>query len=69
MLLHLQPDPIIDGDGEFLLSAEVALGGLDGSVTQQQLDLFEVPTGFAAQFRTGVPEVMGSSLPNSVCRA
>jgi len=47
--IHHQPDSIVDCDGQVLHGAEVAFGGLDGGVAEQQLDLLDVAAGLAAQ--------------------
>jgi hypothetical protein len=47
----LEPDldPIVDGLDEILFSAEVAFGGLNACVAEQQLDLLQFPAGFQTQ--------------------
>jgi hypothetical protein len=44
-------DAIVHRVHDVLLAAEVFFRGLDGSVPQQKLDLFEIAPGLAAQFR------------------
>ena len=56
---HSQPQVVIDGDGDFLLGAEVAFGRLDGGVAEQELDLFEVSAVLAAEFRAGATQIVG----------
>lgn len=56
---HLEPNSVIDGMRQRLLGPKVALGRLDGGMSQQQLDLFELPAGLAAQLRTGPAQVVG----------
>ena len=55
--LHLQPKHVIDGDRQVLFRPQVALGGLDGGVAEQKLNLLEVPAGCAAELGAG-PAVM-----------
>ena len=49
---------IVDGLGEVLARAEIAFGGLDGGVAEQELDLFEVAAGQAAEFGAGAAQVV-----------
>ena len=54
---------------EILLGAEVAFGGGNGGVAEQQLDLFEFAAGGAAEFGAGAAEVVGLEFPVRVpCR-
>ena len=36
---------------EILFGAEIAFGGLDGGVAEQQLNLLQFPAGFSTQLR------------------
>ena len=45
---YSKPQIVVDGDGYLLLGAEVAFGGLDGCMTEQKFDLFEVAAVLAA---------------------
>ena len=56
----LQPEAVGDGDGDVLLRPEVSFGGLDGGVSEQELDLFEVAAEFAAELGTCPSQVMGA---------
>ncbi len=47
-LLDANSHSVVDGMDEILLGAEVAFGGLDGGMAEQQLDLFQFPARFAA---------------------
>ena len=60
-----QPERIVHGDGDCLLRAEVALGGLDGGVPEQELDLFELAAGFAAELGASAPEVVRAQVWNA----
>jgi hypothetical protein len=46
----LQPQVIVHRDLDILLRAQVALGGLDRGVPQQELDLLQIPAVLPAQF-------------------
>ena len=59
-IFHLsKPQVVVDGDGNLLLGAKVAFGGLDGGVAEQELDLFEVSAVLAAEFRAGATQIVG----------
>ena len=45
-----------------LFRVQIQLDGLDGGVTEQQLDLFEIAAGLAAEFRAGAAQVVRSKL-------
>ena len=62
---HSQPQVVVDGDGNLLLGAEVTFGRLDGGVTEQELDLFEVSTVLAAEFRAGAAQVVSAKTLDS----
>jgi hypothetical protein len=44
---------------QILLCAQVPFGRLNGSVSQKQLDLLQLPAGRPAQLRAGASKVMG----------
>jgi hypothetical protein len=46
-------DAVIDGLDEILFGAEVAFGGLDGGMTEEQLNLFQFPARLPAQLGAG----------------
>ena len=48
---HSQAQVVVDGDGNLLLRAKAAFGGLDGGVAKQELDLLQVAAILAAEFR------------------
>jgi len=54
----LDSDPVVDGISKMLLAAKVPLGRLDGDVPQQELDLVQFASGFAAQAGASPSEVM-----------
>jgi hypothetical protein len=53
-----QSEVVVDGNGQFLLSAEIALGRLDRSVAEQKLNLRQVPAILAAKFCAGAAQVV-----------
>ncbi len=60
MRVGLQPEGIVDGDGDLLLRAYVAFGGLDRAVARQELDLFQVAAIPAPELGAGALEVVGA---------
>jgi hypothetical protein len=44
----IEAETIVDGFFEILAGSEIAFGGLNGSVAEQKLNLFEVSAGGAA---------------------
>ena len=59
-----QTPSIVHGDSNLLLGAKVTLGRLDRRVSEQELDLFQIPTRFAAQFCASPAQVMGAEVLN-----
>jgi len=57
---HSQPQVVIDGDGDLLLGAKVAFGGLNRGVAEQELYLLQVAAVLAAEFRAGAAKVVGT---------
>ena len=51
---------IIHRHGDLLLGPKVSLCGQNRGVSQQKLDLFEIATGFSAEFGAGAAEIMGT---------
>lgn len=43
------PQPVVDCRGQLLLHTQIAFGGLDGGVAEQQLDLLEGAARLAAE--------------------
>ncbi len=56
--LYPDLDAIVDGLNEVLLGAEVAFGGLDRGMAEQQLNLLEIAAGFAAEFGAGAAQIV-----------
>jgi hypothetical protein len=46
---RLQSQVVVHRDLDLLLGAEVAFGGLDGGVAEQELDLFDISAVLAAE--------------------
>ena len=57
-LLPLEPQAVVGGVGQVLPGAQVALGGLDAGVAEQQLDLLQFPAPAAAELGAGSPEIV-----------
>src|SRR4249920_2258231 len=57
-------DPVIDRVSKMLLTAKIPLGRLDGDVSQQKLDLVQVPSGIATQPCAGPTEVVRGQILN-----
>ena len=47
--LFLETDCIIHSNGDLLLGTEIAFGGLDGRVPEEELDLLEIAAGLPAE--------------------
>ena len=62
----MQPNPVIGGVDQILFGAEVAFGGGDGGMAEQELDLFEFPAPGAAEFGAGAAQVMRSELESQL---
>lgn len=62
-------DSVVDGLNEILLGAEIAFGGLDGGVAEEQLNLLQFPARLAAQLGTGSAQIMGRQIRMSDRRA
>jgi hypothetical protein len=58
---------IIHRDLDLLLGAKVPFRGLDGAVTEQELDLLEVAAALAAELGAGTT-VMPHAALSSLCR-
>jgi len=56
--LYPDLDAIVDGLNEVLLGAEVAFGGLDRSVAEQQLNLLQIPSRFATELGASAPQIV-----------
>ncbi len=56
----LESDPIIERHSDRLSTPKMPFGGLDGRVTEQELDLFEVATALAAELGARAAEIMGA---------
>ena len=56
----LQPQVIVHRDLYILLRPQIAFGGLDGGVAEQELDLLEIAAVLPTQFRAGATEIVGA---------
>src|SRR5260370_23863964 len=59
---QLQAKVIVHRDFYILLRPQIALGGLNGRVAEQELDLLQIPTVLAAELGAGAPEVVGAEV-------
>src|ERR1700694_5837577 len=57
-----QPELIVRGFHQILLSSKITLGGLHGGMTEQQLDLFQVAARGPAEFRASATGIVGLQL-------
>ena len=57
-----KPQIVIHRDIDILFRAQIAFGGLDGGVTEQELDLLEIPAVLPAEFGAGAAEVVGAEV-------
>jgi len=55
---QLEPERIVHRRDQILFRPEIPLRGLNGGVTEQQLDLFKVSAGFVAEFRYAESRIM-----------
>jgi hypothetical protein len=53
--LRFNADPVIHRPTNPLFTAEVTLGGLDGNVAEEELNLFQLPAGNMAQLGARAP--------------
>jgi len=63
----LQPQVIVHRDLYILLRPQIAFGGLDGGVAEQELDLLQIPATLAAQFGAGAAEVVAPKCSIPIC--
>jgi hypothetical protein len=66
-LSGFDPDFVVHGNSQLLLTAEVMLGRLDGHVPEQELDLVELSAGQMTEAGTGAPQLVGRQLIDSGC--
>ena len=55
---EIEVEQIVDWMSEILFTAEIAFRGLDGCMTQQELNLLKFSPAAVAQLRTGSPQVV-----------
>ena len=61
----LQPEPVVYGMSELLLAAKIAFGRLHRDVTQQKLDLLQLPSCNMTQARASPSQVMRREIKDS----
>jgi len=54
------PQIVVHRDFDILFGAEIAFGGLDRRVAEQELDLFQIPAILAAELGAGTAQVVGA---------
>jgi hypothetical protein len=59
----LQSQVIVDRDLDILLRPQIAFGGLDRRVPQQEFDLLQIPAILPAQLGAGAAQVVVFPLP------
>jgi hypothetical protein len=57
-----QSQIVVHRDLDILFGTEISLGGLDGRVPQQKLDLFQIPAILAAELGAGAAEIVGAEV-------
>jgi hypothetical protein len=60
-------DLVVHGDSQFLLTAEVMLGRLDGHMPEQELDLIELTASQMTEAGTCAPQIVRCQLIDSGC--
>jgi hypothetical protein len=60
--IRLKSKKIIPGMPQVLLAAEIALGGLYGCMTKQELNLLNLSAIAVAELRTSPPQIMGCDM-------
>ena len=58
----LESKVVVHRDLDILIGAQIALGGLDGGVAQEELDLLEIPAVLASELGAGTSEVVGTEV-------
>jgi hypothetical protein len=56
--VRFDPHAVVHGKPKLLLASEIALGRLDGDVTEQELNLVQFATGKVTETSTGAAEIM-----------
>jgi hypothetical protein len=58
----LQSEVVVYSDLDILFGAQIAFGGLDRGVPQQELDLLQIPAVLPAEFGAGAAEIVGAEV-------
>src|SRR3984957_16371789 len=58
----LESKVVVDRDLDILIGAQIALGGLDRRVPQQEFDLLEIAAVLPAELGAGAAQVVGSEV-------
>jgi hypothetical protein len=59
---QLQSEVVVYGDLDILFGAQITLGGLDGRVPEQKLDLLQIAAVLAAELGAGPAQVVGAEV-------
>ena len=57
-----EPQVVVHRDLDILFGAQIAFGGLDRGVAEQELDLLQIPAVLAAELGAGATEVVGAEV-------
>jgi hypothetical protein len=58
----LQAQVVVDRDLDVLLRPQIAFGGLDRGVAEQELDLLQIPAVLPAELGAGATQVLGAEV-------
>jgi hypothetical protein len=61
-VLSLQAQIVVNRNLDVLFRTQVPLGGLDGRVAEQELDLLEIAATLPAEFCAGTAEVVSAEV-------
>jgi hypothetical protein len=64
---QLQSQVVVHRDLDILFGAERTLGGLDGRVPEQELDLFQIPSVLPAELGAGAAQVWAPKCSIPIC--
>ena len=66
---RFEADFVVDRISEPLLAAQISLRGLDADMSEQELDLLELPAGLMTQTGTGATQIVRSNTIQPAFRA
>ncbi len=59
---QLQSQVVVHRDLDILLGAQIAFGGLDRGVPEQEFDLLQIPAVLPAELGAGAAQVVGAEV-------